>query len=160
MWNALGIALILAAAAAEPYAVGAQLEPFSLQDQHGRAHAVDASVRALLFTREMSAGDIVKQGLTESGAQLLAGAGAVYVSDISGMPALVRRLMALPRLRQRPYPILLDFDGSVTQRIPGGAGQPVLLVLDELRIAEIRTLASAQELVAALRALAPATPQS
>jgi hypothetical protein len=150
------LVVVLAAPAGGAYEVGEVLEPFALTDQHGRQHSVDVSMRAILFTREMGAGDVAKQALAQGGAELLAAARAVYVSDLSGMPAAVRRLMALPRLRRRPYPILIDTDGAQTQRFPGGAGAPTLLVLEQLRLVEVRAPASPDELVSALRELAAA----
>jgi hypothetical protein len=149
----LALALLLSAAArAEPYAVGSTLEPLEFADQHDQIRTVDALLRALLFTRDMQAGDVLKQALAEDGAAQLERAGAVYVADVSGMPALVLRMFALPKLRQRPYPILLDRDGSQTARLPSQSGKVSLLVLDALRVKEIRYLASPEEIRAALAA--------
>jgi hypothetical protein len=149
----LALALLLSAAArAEPYAVGSTLEPLEFADQHDQIRTVDALLRALLFTRDMQAGDVLKQALAEDGAAQLERAGAVYVADVSGMPALVLRMFALPKLRQRPYPILLDRDGSQTARLPSQSGKVSLLVLDALRVKEIRYLANPEEIRAALAA--------
>jgi len=149
----MALVLLLAAAArAEPYAVGSALEPLEFADQHDQVRTVDASRRALLFTRDMQAGDLLKRALAEDGAAQLERAGAVYVADVSGMPALVLRMFALPRLRQRPYPILLDRDGSQTARLPSQSGKVSLLVLDALRVKEIRYLESPEEIRAALAA--------
>src|SRR5262249_39226163 len=136
------LALLFAAvaAAAEPYAVGAQIAPLELADPHDQPHRVDASGRALLLARDMQAGDIVKQALAADGAALLGAAHAAYVADVSGMPALVLRLFALRKLRERPYPVLLDRDGSQTARFPVQTGKVGLFVLDALRVKEIRYL--------------------
>jgi hypothetical protein len=144
------LALAAGVARAEPYAVGARLEPIQLADQHDQPRSVDATRRALLFTRDMDAGDVLKQALASDGPALLDAAGAVYVADLSGMPALVLRLFALRKLRERPYPMLLDRDGASTARLPAQAGKVSLLVLDALRVKEIRYLASPQEIRAAL----------
>jgi hypothetical protein len=49
-----------AGARAETLAVGSDLAPFSLEDQHGRTREVDASVRLLVFGRDMKAGDVIR----------------------------------------------------------------------------------------------------
>jgi len=147
---ALLFLLAAAAARAEPYAPGSVLEPFELADQHDQVRKVDASRRALLFTRDMQAGDALKQALAADGAKLLDAAGAVYVADVSGMPALVLRLFALRKMRERPYPMLLDRDGSQTARLPAQSGKVSLLVLDSLRVKEIRYLGTPEEIRAAL----------
>jgi hypothetical protein len=146
----LGLLLLAPLARSEPYAVGSLVEPFELADQHGELRRVDAKQRVLLFTRDMDAGDVLKQALASDGPALLAAAGAAYVADVSQMPALVLRLFALPKMRQRPYPMLLDRDGSKTTRLPAEQGKITLLVLDSLRIVELRYLGTADEVRQAL----------
>jgi len=157
----IGLALLLSigaplaaaqspAAEAERYAVGQTLEPIELADQHGEVRKVDATRRALLFTRDMGAGDVLRNALAADGAARLDAAGAAYVADVSAMPALVLRIFALRKMRERPYTMLLDRDGSKTARLPTEAGKITWLALDGLRIVEIRYLGSADELRAAL----------
>jgi hypothetical protein len=92
----------------------------------------------------------VREALASEGAAQLEKAGAVYVADVSGMPGLIRRLFAIPRMRERGYPVLLDVEGVPTARFPVEAGKASWIRLEGLRIAEIRFLASAEEVKAAL----------
>lgn len=149
-WLALVILSAAALLRAEPYAIGGTLEPLELADQHGQVRGVDATRRVLLFTRDMDAGEILKQALAADGPALLERAGAVYVADVSGMPALVLRMFALRKLRERPYPILLDREGEKTARLPAQTGRISFLRLDALRIVELRHLGSTDEVRAAL----------
>ena len=146
-------ALALAASATgdeAPYAAGDLLPQLDLKDQHDQARAVDGEVRFLLFSRDMDGGGVIRDALAASDGQLLQDASAVYVADISGMPAFVRRMFALPGLRRRPYPILLDPDGSKTSRIPSAAGKATVLGLTRLRIRDVRFVDSPDALVGAL----------
>lgn len=145
--------LCLPALAAETLEVGGRIEPFSIEDQFGESHAVDASLRAILFTREMKAGEIVKRALADEGSAQLSTAGALYVSDVSGMPALVRRLFAIPGMRKRGYAMGLDIDGSLTRDFPSAEGRATLLVLDRLQVKRIEELDSPEALSAALARL-------
>ena len=148
-------ALALAApAAAEPVAVGAVLAPFSLEDQHGSPGEVDARLRALVFTRDMDGGDVVKAALAEGGAERLARAGAVYVADVHRMPGIIRRTIAEPRLRRRPYRMLLDREGEATRDLPAREGEATLLVLDGLRVVRAEYHRDGAALAAALDGLA------
>lgn len=151
----LFIALLLAAGAAgaEPLGVGDRLEPFTLDDQHGEAHVVDARVHALLLARDMKGGEVAKQALADDGAELLAKADAVYVADVSGMPAVIRRLFALPSLRRRGYPILLDPEGQITRDLPGAENRACLVRLRELTVVEVTQFESSEALREALRSL-------
>ena len=124
--------LVLAASAPAPgqgpAVVPAALEPLALPDQHGEARAVDASVRILVLSRDMDGGAVVRAALEAQGdaaGEFLSARGAVYVADVSRMPGLVRRLLAVPRMRSRPYSVLLDTTGDATRaeprpHLPGG----------------------------------------
>ncbi|MEE8311005.1 MAG: hypothetical protein V3R77_02025 [Candidatus Binatia bacterium] len=126
-----------AAAADGPYVAGDRLERIVLEDQHGVERAVDDSLDVIVFTRDMDAGDIVKAALADTTAEQLDARHVVYVTDISAMPAMVARLLALPKMRKRPYPMLLDRDGDATARFPARAGLVTILRVDDLEITAV-----------------------
>ncbi len=120
-----------AAHAAEPYAVGDRIDPFTLEDQYGASHTVDDTASVILFSRDMGGGDFLKRALADAPEGFLAEHGAVYVADISGMPSIIARLFAVPSMRRRGYPMLLDRDGATTARLPDVPGKATLLFLEE-----------------------------
>jgi hypothetical protein len=132
--------------------VGDAIGPLALADQHGRPGAVDDATRLVLFSRDMAAGEVAKQALAGTDQTFLDARRAVYVADVSAMPRLVMRLFALPKLRDRPYRMLLDRDGSTARDVPAVAGRPTLLVLERRRILRVVQPATASELRAALDA--------
>jgi hypothetical protein len=150
--GALAAACVLVAAAAwaVPYAVGDQVRPFALDDQHGRRVEVGAAVRALVVTRDMGGGDVVKEALADADQGFLDARHAVYVADISRMPALISRMIALPRMRKRRYRVLVDADGAVAREFPAVEGKPTVVALDRLRVTAVTHPATAAELRAAL----------
>jgi hypothetical protein len=135
-----------------PLAVGERLPAFQLEDQHGRPGQVDESIRLLLFAADMDAGGLVNDAL-EGDASLrdLAARGAVFVSDIHRMPAIVTRLFALPSMRRRPYRMLLDREPGPTLRIPRREGQVTLLGLESLTIRRVAYADTPQAVAEALR---------
>jgi len=133
--------------AAAPYARDSVLPPLELPDQHGEPHALDASLRAVVFCRDMAAGEVVKQAVLAAGPTLFERNHSVYVVDLAGMSALVRDWLALPALRRRPYRLLVDADGAKTADFPAQAGRPTVLVLDRLRVQRVEAPASADELI-------------
>lgn len=144
------LAVLGAVARAEPVAVGGTLVRLALEDQHGEPAAVDEGVRVLVLSRDMKAGDVVKQALADVDQHFLDQHGAVYVADISGMPALVSKMFALPRMRARRYRVVLDRDGVTTRDLPSEKARPTVLFLDRLRVTRIVHPATAAELKAAL----------
>jgi hypothetical protein len=151
----LTLGLLAPAAGAEPYAVGRELPALSLQDQHGDSHTLDASVRVVLFSRDMDGGKVIQQALSQDGQALLDAHSAVYLADVSRMPGLVRRMIAKPRMRKRPYLMWLDEEGDVTADLPSEEGLPTLLLLEDLRILRIHHPATPEALREALSAPQP-----
>ncbi len=143
----LGVAF---SAAAEPYAVGSRLPALTLPDQHGEARRVDESTRVVLFSREMKGGGVIRKALEVDGPALLEGAGAVYVADVSRMPGIIRSVIAKPRMRRRPYPMLLDEEGSASADFPAREGQATLLRLEGLRVTGVQYFDSPEALRQAL----------
>lgn len=153
---ALCVAMLCAAfshAQAETWTEGRVIEPLSLADQHGRAHGIDTSVHAVLFSRDMDGGAVLKQALGDDGDTLLARSAAVYVADMSGMPSMIRSLFAMPALRRRGYLVLVDRDGNVTTELPSEKAKGTLVVLDALHIRSIQHFDRAEDLRGALDAL-------
>ena len=141
----------VAAAAPTVLVVGDALPALSLRDQNDAAVRIDASTKILLFTRDMGGGGLVKQALAEGGKDTLAAAGAVYVSDVSGMPSLVRRAFAMPSLRKRGYPVALDENGEATRSLPSAEGKCTVLSLDSGKITAITFVSTSAEVTAALK---------
>ncbi len=146
-------------ASAEPYAVGSAIPVIELRDQHGNPHLIDASLRAVVFSRDMEAGDVVKAAVAKAGADLFERNGAAYVVDVKGMPAVIRALFALPAMRRRPYQVLVDETGAKTADFPGGSVRPTVLLLDALRVTGLKQPSSADELIAALEPAPPEDPR-
>lgn len=144
------LVLVASTAFAEPYAVGSTLPPIELPDQHGELRKLDESVRAVVFTRDMKAGDVAKAAVAKAGPDLFERNSAVYIVDVKGMPSLVRMLFARPAMKRRPYRLLVDDAGDKTADIPGGATFPTVLVLDKLRVTGIENPTSVEALIAAL----------
>jgi hypothetical protein len=82
----------------------------------------------------MDGGGQVKEAFATVDQAWLDARGVAYVADISGMPALVSRLMAVPRMRSRPYRVLLDRDGTRTRDLPREKGRATVLWLDDLTV--------------------------
>ncbi len=135
---------VSSATAEEPYAVGEQLASIELEDQHGELRALDESVKLILFSRDMDGGDILREGVARVGGERLEGLGALYLSDIHRMPGLVARFIAIPRMRDRPYPVLLDRDGKATARLPDVEGQATILELEGLTLRAVHHLDSVE----------------
>jgi hypothetical protein len=152
-WLICGAILLAATATAESMTVGDPIERFSLEDQHGVVHEVDESTRLILFSRDMEGGKLLKEALAEAPVDFLSDRQAVYLADISGMPKLVATLFALPSMRRRGYPILLDRDGSTSKRLPDVEGSATLIFCEDLVVTRVETAETSEAVAQALAAL-------
>lgn len=146
-----------ASAGSGAWKVGAEVEPLALEDQHGTIRRVDASTRVVLFSRDMEGGEILKTALAAAPEGFLEAEDAAYVADVHRMPAIVTRLFALPSLRERPYPMLLDREGPATAPLPDAEGRATLVFLEGLRVTRILYAGTPAEVARALHLPAPDT---
>ncbi len=130
--------------------VGSLLPGAAIEDQFGVEHVLAEDVRLIMMTRDMEAGEVARAALELAGPATLEGPGKVYVSDISGMPGPIASMFAIPRMRDRPYRLLLDRDGTFTARFPSVPAHVTLLIVENRLIREIRHLAEPEEIAALL----------
>jgi hypothetical protein len=127
--------------------VDSRLPPLELPDQHGQTQTLDGGLRAIVFSRDMGAGQVVKDAIEKAGPTLFERNQAAYVVDLAGMSAFVRRWFAMPGLRRKPYKILVDEDGARTPDFPSQEGRPTVLLLDKQRVIRIENPENADALI-------------
>jgi hypothetical protein len=158
---AMALSLPLTADAA-PLSAGSAMPPLSLSDQHDKLAVVGTTTRWVVFAAEKAVSDMVSTVLGAEPVGVVDRLHLIYVADISGMPALLIRMFALPKLRELPFPIALVRDAAhVTQvvDIPRVAGAATVLRLENGRVSQVESAFQPAELRALLGLPAnPATP--
>lgn len=86
---------------------GDVLPSLALTDQHDKPAEIPPNTRQLLFAADNGGAGLVTSLLDDKAADWLQQTQRVYLADIHRMPGLVARFVALPRLREKPYPIVL-----------------------------------------------------
>jgi hypothetical protein len=163
-WSTAAMALsaalwISVSATAAPLAAGSAMPTMILNDQHDKPVAVGPATRWVVFTAEKPVSDMVSAVLAAEPAGVADRLRLVYVADISGMPALVTRMFALPKLRELPFPIALVREPTQVAQvtdIPRTAGSATVLRLEDGRLTQVATARQAAELRALLGL--PASP--
>jgi len=95
---------------------GTQVD-LTLPDQFGVSHTVGPDVAILLLAPSKRAGKRVRAYLDAQNADFLSEHRAVFVADISGVPAVFRETVALPMLRKSAYPVLLIYDADLAAKL-------------------------------------------
>ena len=130
--------------------VGTSIPSFTLNDQHGKKHAVNEAVRLVLFCRDKKGQDIISETLKETSEGYLSQYHTFFVADTSGMPRLVAKFIALPALRKRPYVVLLDPGPSVTGDFPSEKDKVTLVYLQNLEIKAIEFVDTPENITKAI----------
>jgi len=156
----LALLLTLCRPVAAQTPAAASLADLALADQHGVAHRIPADTRTVVFVNDMDASKIVHALLETRPPDWLAQQHAVFIADIHRMPGLVTRFIALPRMRERAYPILLITDDETGTRFPRTADAVTVMAVDDLRpTGQVRFLRTAEAVEQAVLAGATtATP--
>lgn len=127
IWLTLGICA--ASVHAETLNLGARLPSIVLNDQFDQPVLIDSSTQWIVFSQEKAVNAFVSDYMSEQGAQQIRQRGIVYVADISGMPSLVTRMFALPKMRKLSFPIGLARDSKTLANIPRRNGAATVLRL-------------------------------
>jgi hypothetical protein len=104
----------------------------------------------VLFAADMAAKRIVQALLDARDADYLPQHQAVFIADIHGMPRIITKLFALPRLRKCSYDILLIEDADVGARFPRRDGEVTVLGLRDLRPVAVHYVRDVEALTRAL----------
>ncbi|WP_076415627.1 hypothetical protein [Shewanella sp. UCD-KL12] len=133
------------------YVEGDLVKPIELQDQFENEIGVNANTQVLLFSRNMKGGDIIKEALeTLSADEKFDSAKQVYVADVSGMPSLIAKFVAIPQMKGLPFPIGLDREGEATKMLPGEKDKATLIQLENFKIVGVEIFDSSESLLKAL----------
>lgn len=130
-----------------------KLAKIELADQFDKVQSIDEGTQVLIFAHDMEGNDIVEQAFEPYDGAKLKEMKIVFLADISGMPSLIGRLFALPAMRDRAYPIVLDREGSLTEKFITKEEQVTVMYLDNLTIKDSKLVATANELSTLLSTL-------
>ena len=155
MRSVLAVFMLLFCASAMALEKGERLLPWTLLDQFDKAYTLDQQARILLVARNMTGAKLLKAALAEKPKGFLEARQAVFVADVSRMPAVISTLFAVPAMRDYNYRVLLDRSGRVASRYPGAKTELLWLQLDAGRLVGERRFTRAEDLRRALQALAP-----
>jgi len=156
----LALGLALAAGAALPalaqvsapanVAVGQPLPNLNLKDQHDKPWQIAPSTRLVMFAAGRKASNLSQAVLQALPKDQLTRKNAVYLADMSKMPAFITRTFALPTLREFPYVMGVSLDEATLAAWPRQPDAVTLIELDQSLVKNIRFVTTEADLRAAL----------
>ena len=129
-------------------AVGEVLAPFTLKDQFDKLHTLTDETKKIIFVFKKEPGHVVRSYLNRQKDDYLPSRSALFVADISKMPAMIREYAAMPDLRQRSYPVLIVYNETLSQKFKGENDLTKIMIvdLDRRHVTAIRYAATEEAL--------------
>ena len=112
----------------------ALLTKTTLPDQFDSSHSIDENTEWVIFSTDSYTSDLIKKALDDLKLTDLEPSKGFYVADISAMPSMITKMLALPEMKKYPFKILLDKEGDITRHWPRQKGKASLLKLKKLEI--------------------------
>ncbi|HWI82014.1 hypothetical protein [Ramlibacter sp.] len=131
--------LLLAAAAAPAGSLqtGESLPALALRDQHAKALPVAPDTRIIFFAAEMASSQVMAKALEGLPPTALRDRKAIYIADISRMPEPISTIVAMPRMRQLPYPVAVVRHAADAALLPRRHGAVTVLRSEGGRISAV-----------------------
>jgi hypothetical protein len=141
---------IATAASAATWDTGERLPAVTFTDQFDEEHDLADCNGLVMFAPDRDSAEIVTSVMATADARRPDGQALCYVTDISGMPALITKMFALPAMRDYGYPVMLGRDAEATAMMPRRNGEVTLVTTRDGIVQQISYAADAQALRQAL----------
>lgn len=123
-----------------------ELPPITFKDQWDKDQVLDERTRLVIFSHHKEGSRWVKDALDGLQIADLSRHHWLYVADISTMPAMISKVMAIPKMRQYPFAIaLIKKDHSVPDW-PVAEDAVAVYELNRLEITRIYQVKSEEDL--------------
>merc|ERR1711879_937512 len=100
-------ALLFVATFANALNIGDATPTFEIKDQFEKMYKISADAKTILVAESRGTSVIIREYLLTKDKNFLAANKAHYIADISGMPSLISKWIALPKMKKYPFSILL-----------------------------------------------------
>jgi len=136
-----------------PMQAGQTLTPTTFVDQWEQPLSLSSDVQWLIFSTSKEGGNWVKTHLEEMEVENLKAKNWMYVADISQMPSLITKFMAIPKMQDYKFSIALEKEGEVTANWPKQEGAVNVYKLNALSIEEFHALKTKEDVASFLNSI-------
>lgn len=143
-------AIFLFISSAHALEVGETFPTVSLQNQFNENFIIDTQTKFVLFSADKAASTLLHENLTSAKIKP-EDIGAAYISDISKMPSLITKMVAVPKMKKYNYKLGLDREGTLTKTWPRKDGEITCIELKDTKVMSISYLKSNSEIQSFLK---------
>lgn len=130
---------------ANPLTVGNEVPNINIKDQFEKSHTINGDVKTILFASDKGTSEILRDYLLAKEDDFLTKNSAVYVADISGMPSLIAKFFALPKMKKYPFSIML-IDDTNKSNFSKEEGKIIVYTIKDNKVENITKISTTEEL--------------
>ena len=135
---------------AAPLKKGDLLPSITLNNQHKKPITISADIRTLLFSADKAPSMVINQ-LLKGKPDYLEKHKAYFIADISGMPFLISKFIAVPKMKRYPYDVLLVRNSKWASFIPHKKGYVSVLKISANKVISVNFAKNKQALTALIK---------
>ena len=125
--------------------IGTDIPTLTVKDQFEKDHTVDANIKTIIFSATKTEGTTIKEFLLTKDKDYLTTNKAVYIADITGMPSLITKFIAMPKMKDYPFSVLLIDEANKTL-FPVKEDMISIISLENGKVTDIKYVKSVAEL--------------
>lgn len=95
---------------ANSFEINQDIGSFSLPNQFDEKQTIDNSIETIIVSFEKGTGKDINQFLSTKDKDFLKTHHAAFIANISGMPSIITKMFALPKMRDYKHSVLLIYD--------------------------------------------------
>ena len=125
--------------------IGDSLPTFSIKDQFEKAHTLKNDTQTIIVASGKGTSEIIRDYLLKQEGDFLTKNNAAYIADISGMPSLIAKFFALPKMKKYPFSVLL-VDEEQTKKFSKQDDKITIYKVSEGKVISINYITNEAEL--------------
>ena len=130
--------------------VGSNLPTLTVKDQFEKEFTIDAKIKTIIFSATKDESATIKDFLATIDKNYLTTNNIAYVADITGMPSLISKFFALPKMKDYSFSILL-IDEDNKALFPVEQDKITIITLDNSKITNIKFIKTTEDLAATFK---------
>ena len=142
--------LLLVATFANALNIGDSTPTFEIKDQFEKMHKISADAKTILVAESRGTSVIVREYLLSKDVNFLAANKTHYIADISGMPSLISKFIAIPKMEKYPFSILL-VDEEQSKSFTTKDDEITVYTVTDGKISDVKFIKTAEELAAVFK---------
>jgi hypothetical protein len=130
--------------------VGSDIPVLTVKDQFDKEFTIDSKIKTIIFSATKEESNVIKEFLAAKDKDYLTNNNIAYVADITGMPSLISKFIAIPKMKDYAFSILL-IDEDNKALFPVEEDKISIITLENSKITDIKFIKTTEELAATFK---------